>query len=193
MPSDISIRRLLQIRIVDWISFAFPGQSKAKLKDMQSDLVSKIKQESRMDNVKWLDENSIVHFEPMGYKDYALPCRMLRYRADIWEYCKSISPKNILPSIKQAVIFFFEKHDNGEHLLMDDTFIYGYKVIKAWEINGADIISQGLVGLYPLLPLTKHKKGISDVEVIMSAIDAINTERRFRSSRLRIYEAKILF
>jgi hypothetical protein len=80
-----------------------------------------------------------------------------------------------VPSIKQAVIFFFEKHDNGEHLLMDDTFIYGYKVIKAWEINGADIINQGLVGLYPLLPLTKHKKGISDVEVIMSAIDAINT------------------
>ena len=175
MPSDIPIRRLLQIRTEDWVNFVFPGHPKVKLKDMQTDLVTKIKQESRMDNVKWLDENSVVHFEPMGYRDYALPCRMLRYRADIWEYCKTINPKGTVPSIKQAVIFFFEKHDNGEHVLMDDTFIYGYKVIKTWEIDGADIINQGLVGLYPLLPLAKQKKDISDMEIIQSAINTINT------------------
>jgi hypothetical protein len=56
---------------------------------MQSDLVPRIKKESLMDNVKWLNDSVIVHFEPMGYKDIALPARMLRYRSDIWEYTAS--------------------------------------------------------------------------------------------------------
>jgi hypothetical protein len=132
VQSDIPIKRVLQIRTEDWVTFAFPEHTQVKLTDMKSDLVARIKKESLMDNVKLLNDSSVVHFEPMGYKDEALPARMLRYRSDIWEY--TASQKKGFPSIKQAVIFFFEKHDNGTHSLTDDSFKYSYKVIKVWEI-----------------------------------------------------------
>ena len=173
LQSDIPIKRLLQIRTEDWVKFIFPGQPQVKLEDMQSDMVARIKKESLMDNVKWLNGDTIVHFEPMGYKDDGLPCRMLRYRADIWEY--TVSHGRGCPSIKQAVIFFYEKHDNGNHHLRDDMFDYSYKVIKVWEIKDTDIIDKHLVGLYPLLPLTSHTASMSGGEAIKSAIDAINT------------------
>ena len=98
---------------------------------------------------------------------------MLRYRSDIWEY--TASQKNGFPSIKQAVIFFFEKHDNGIHHLSDDTFDYRYKVIKVWEIEGTEIVDKKLIGLYPLLPLTIHKKQLCKEDIIKSAVATINT------------------
>ena len=173
MQSDIPIKRLLQIKTEDWVTFVFPEQSQVKLEDMQSDMVARIKKESLMDNVKWLNANTIVHFEPMGYKDDGLPCRMLRYRADIWEY--TVAHERGLPSIKQAVIFFFEKHDNRNHHLTDDTFDYSYRVIKVWEIEDTEIIDKKLIGLYPLLPLTSHKQKMNDADVIKSAVSTINT------------------
>ena len=173
MQSDIPIKRLLQIKTEDWVTFVFPEQSRVKLKDMQSDMVSRIKNESLMDNVKWLNGNTIVHFEPMGYRDNTLPSRMLRYRADIWEF--TASHKQGFPSIKQAAIFFFKKHDNKNHHLLDDTFDYSYRVIKVWEIEDTEIINKKLVGLYPLLPLTKHKRKMRHAKVIESAIKTINT------------------
>ena len=173
MQSDIPIKRLLQIKLEDWVTFIFPGQTQVKLKDMQSDMVARIKNESLMDNVKWLNRNTIVHFEPMGYKDESLPSRMLRYRSDIWEYTSG--KKRGYPSIKQAVIFFFKKHDNKNHHLVDDDFDYSYKVIRVWEIDDTEIINKKLIGLYPLLPLAKHKKKMSNVKVIESAIKTINT------------------
>ena len=173
MKSDIPIKRLLQIKTEDWVTFIFPGQAQVKLTDMPSDMVARIKQESLMDNVKWLNGNTIVHLEPMGYKDDALPSRMLRYRADIWEY--TASHKQGFPSIKQVAIFFFKSHDNGNHHLVDDTFDYSYKVIKVWEILDTEIVSKQLIGLYPLLPLTRHMKKMRKTEVLKSAIDTINT------------------
>jgi len=173
VQSDIPIKRVLQIKTEDWVTFVFPEQTQVSLTDMKSDLVPRIKRESLMDNVKWLNNSSIVHFEPMGYKDEGLPARMLRYRSDIWEY--TASQKNGFPSIKQAVIFFFEKHDNGIHHLSDDTFDYRYKVIKVWEIEGTEIVDKKLIGLYPLLPLTIHKKQLSNEDIIKSAVATINT------------------
>ena len=173
MKSDIPIKRLLQIKTEDWVTFVFPGQLQVNLADMPSEMVARIKQESLMDNVKWLNGNTIVHFEPMGYKDDALPSRMLRYRADIWEY--TASHKQGFPSIKQAAIFFFKKHDNGNHHLVDDSFDYSYLVIKVWEIQDTEIVNKQLIGLYPLLPLTRHRKKMSKPEVLKSAIDTINT------------------
>lgn len=173
MQSDIPIKRILQIKAEDWVAFIFPEQTQVHLTDMKSDLVPRIKRESLMDNVKWLNNNSIVHFEPMGYKDEALPCRMLRYRADIWEY--TVSQGKGLPSIRQAAIFFFKKHDNGNHRLRDNTFDYSYKVVRVWRIKDTEIIDKRLLGLYPLLPLTKHKRQMSDADIIKSAINTIST------------------
>jgi len=173
LKSDIPIKRLLQIKTEDWVKFVFPGQPQVNLTDMPSDMVARIKQESLMDNVKWLNGNTIVHFEPMGYKDDALPSRMLRYRADIWEY--TVSHKQGFPSIKQAAIFFFKEHDNGVHHLVDDSFDYSYLVIKVWEIQDTEIVNKQLIGLYPLLPLTKHSKKMSKAEILQSAINTIST------------------
>jgi len=60
---------MLQIRTKDWISFAFPELTSISIRDMQSDMVARIKQESLLDNVKWVSEDTITHLEPMGYKD----------------------------------------------------------------------------------------------------------------------------
>jgi hypothetical protein len=171
------MKRLFQIKTEDWISFLFPNLTDIHLTDMQSDIVARIKQESIMDNVKMLNNECIIHFEPMGYKDDALPARMLRYRADIWEY--TLGHDLGLPSIKQIVIFFSDKHDNGIHHLDDtweteQTLDYNYKVVKVWEIDSADIVKRKLIGLYPLLPLAKHEDNMDDEKIIVSAIETIH-------------------
>ena len=46
------------------------------------------KKESRLDSVLEINDPSgpyLLNCEPMGYRDKALPARMLRYRSDIWE------------------------------------------------------------------------------------------------------------
>jgi len=65
VQSDIPIKRVLQVKTEDWVTFVFPEQTQVSLTDMKSDLVPRIKRESLMDNVKWLNNSSIVHFEPM--------------------------------------------------------------------------------------------------------------------------------
>jgi len=42
-----------------------------------------------MDKLIWIDDGTnkkIINMEPQGYKDKSFSARMLRYRADIWEY-----------------------------------------------------------------------------------------------------------
>ena len=65
LKSDIPTKRMLQIRTEDWISFAFPELTNINVRDMQSDMVARIKQESLLDNVKWVNSNTIAHLEPM--------------------------------------------------------------------------------------------------------------------------------
>ena len=178
MKSDIAIKRILQIKPDDWVSFLFPELNSIILNDMPTDMVARIKQESLMDGVKFLNDNTILQFEPMGYYDAVLPYRMLRYRADIWEY--TASHKLGAPTIKQVVIYFLKEHDHGHHHLKDvwdknTTLDFSYKVVRVWEIDSDDIIKNGLIGLYPILPLTRHKAGMSDEEILTTAIDTIQT------------------
>jgi predicted transposase YdaD len=168
----------LQIRPDDWVSYLFPELKSIALKDMPTDMVARIKRESLMDSVKLLNDDTILQFEPMGYYDAILPYRMLRYRADIWEYTSS--HKLGAPSIKQVVIYFLKEHDHGHHYLYDtwgkDTSLdFSYKVLRIWEIDSDEIIKGNLTGLYPILPLTKHRAGISEEEILTSAIDRIQT------------------
>jgi len=176
MKSDVSIKRLLQIKPEDWASFLFPELDEIKLEDMPTDMVPKM--ESRLDNVKRVNGAFISHVEPNGYLDHTLPARMLRYRADIREY--TLYKYRELPPISQTVIMFFEKHDNKVHSLQDNYFEgqglnYGYRVLKVWEIDPQDILSRKLTGLYPLLPIAKHGEGESGEQIITDSIDAIYT------------------
>ena len=173
----------MQIKPEDWISFLNPGLDKVKLKDMPSEFVPKIK--SQMDNVKNVNDSFISHIEPNGYLDYAILGRMLRYRADIMEYML-YKNKEMTP-ISQALILFFEKHDNKLHDINEDLFEgqkleYRYKIVKVWEIDPKEILSRKLYGLYPLLPIMKHDKN-EDIEKIIS--DGINAIREVENAPLQ--------
>ena len=176
MKSDIPIRRLLQIKPEDWVSFLFPEINKISLEDMPTDMVSKT--ESRMDNVKKVNDTFISHIEPNGYLDHTLPGRMLRYRADIWEY--TLNKNKETPPVSQTVILFFEKHDNKVHNLHDAFFDgqmldYQYRVVKAWEIDPQDIIDKKLAGLYPLLPIIKYENNKTGDEILKESVNIIDT------------------
>jgi predicted transposase/invertase (TIGR01784 family) len=143
---------------------------------MQPDIVPTIKKKSDLDFIKEINSLYIMHLEPMGYKDKSLPFRMLRYMADILEY-RSGCDLPQLPVI-QAVIFFFEQHDNGAHQAVntwkaEKTLDFHYRIINVWEIDPDEIIRRGLAGLYPLLPLMKHKADKPAEDIVMEAIHTI--------------------
>lgn len=109
---DIPIKRLMQSRIQDWVKFLVPDCSEEWINEMDTAKVP-AKKESRLDKLILIDspaEKFILNIEPQGYLDYNMPARMLRYRADIWEYTMGMGLG--LPSIKQAVIYFHREHDN---------------------------------------------------------------------------------
>jgi hypothetical protein len=139
------------------------------------------KKESRLDKLVLIDspnERFILNIEPQGYLDYKMPARMLRYRADIWEYTMEI--KLGTPSIKQAVVYFFKDHDNEEYTLIDkwgdeETLKFSYKPIKLWEMKKEEVISKKLESLYPLLPLMKAEEDETKEEVLKQTIEKIST------------------
>jgi predicted transposase YdaD len=118
------------------------------------------KKESRLDSVLEITDPGgpyLLNFEPMGYRDNALPARMLRYRSDIWE--ATLTDGRGTPPIRQVVVFFFQDDDNGLHRLRDrwdgGLLEYSYTVIRVWDERRQLVIARRLVGLYPLLPLMR--------------------------------------
>jgi hypothetical protein len=176
VKSDIPTTRLLQIKLEDWVAYICPELTEINLTDLPAALVPGIKAESRMDCVKWLSDTCIVHFEPMGYFDVALPTRMLRYRSDLWEY--TIQKGLGFPKIIQLVILFYKGHDNQVHALHDHfrgepVLDYHYKVVKVWEMEAEEILKRGLVGLYPLLPLANWGDGVAAEKIIETTVTTI--------------------
>lgn len=159
MPKiDIPIKKLIERRPADWARYIQPGCREEWVTNFKTNYTPK--KESRLDSVLEItDPNGpyLLNFEPMGYRDNALPARMLRYRSDIWE--ATLSEGRGTPSIRQVVIFFYRENDNGLHRLRDiwDKGIleYAYEVIRVWEQRRQPVIAAKLVGLYPLLPLMK--------------------------------------
>lgn len=180
MPKiDIPSKRLIQIRPEDWVKLLVPGCKSEWISEMKTEKVPKT--ESRLDSLFWVDSPDgpyILNIEPQGYKDKAMPARMLRYRADIWEY--TMSKDKSTPRINQAVIFYFPEHDNEKNTLNDDwqgklTIDYNYDVIKVWELKKDLIINQKLYGLYPLLPLMQIEEKEMPEDIIKKTVDAIET------------------
>jgi len=174
---DIPLKRLMQLRPKDWIKYLLPELSGEEFAEIKSEKVPKA--ESRMDALWQIGVGTkltYLHLEPQGYRDTALPARMLRYRADIWEYTMS---KGLgAPSIRQAVLFLYPEHDNGINRLKDawdekTTIDYNYKVLRAWELEKTTVLKQKLVALYPLLPLMQELPGETPENVLQAAINAI--------------------
>ncbi|SHF22611.1 hypothetical protein SAMN02745218_01741 [Desulfofundulus australicus DSM 11792] len=178
MPGiDIPIKRLFQRRPADWARYVQPDCREEWVRPYKTEYTPK--KESRLDNVLEIDDPSspyLLHFEPMGYRDEALPARMLRYRSDIWE--ATLAGGRGTPSIRQVVMFFYKEDDNGLHRLSDrwDTggLEYSYTVIRVWEERRQPVITAKLVGLYPLLPLMKGDDAKESPEqALKKCIDAV--------------------
>ncbi len=178
MPKiDIPIKRLMQERPMDWIEYLLPEHSKKHFREVKQDLVPKAV--SRLDAL-WqigLGEKSFyLHFEPQGYLDPAFPARMLRYRADLWEY--TLTNGLGTPPLCQIALFIFPGNENRENYLIDqwdekEGIEYYYRVLLAWELDKEPILQKKLVTLYPLLPLMKEKPGEKPEQVMERTVKAI--------------------
>jgi len=177
--TDNPIKRLIQLRLNDWVKLIVPSIKSIDITEMDKEKVPKIK--SSMDKLIWIDDGTdkkIINMEPQGYKDKSFSARMLRYRADIWEY----TLRNGLgkPSIIQTAIYFYqtdmqnpmELNDSSNH---NSKIQYQYDVIKIWKLKKSKIIKNKLIGLYPLLPLMEKDPGETPEEIIELTINTINT------------------
>lgn len=177
--TDMPSKRLIQLRPDDWAKMVLKDTRDIFLTEMKPDKNPKV--ESRLDSLFWVGkgkETFILNIEPQGYYESSLPARMLRYRADIWEYTMGIGMG--APSIKQVVVFFNPKDDNKLHEIKDEradgsNISFSYDVIKIWEIKKDYIIGNNLLGLYSLLPLMEIEPGESDEEVIEKSVKTIET------------------
>ncbi|OLS02608.1 RpnC/YadD family protein [Tissierella creatinophila] len=177
--TDIPSKRLIQLRPYDWAKVALKDNSEIRLTEMKPEKNPKV--ESRLDSLFWIDndkESFILNIEPQGYYEASLPARMLRYRSDVWEY--TISKGIGTPSIKQVVVFFYQKDDNKIYGLKDERsddskIIFSYDVIKIWELKKDYIIDNNLIGLYSLLPLMEIEPGETDDEIIEKSVKTIET------------------
>ncbi|WP_347487631.1 hypothetical protein ABDB91_10580 [Desulfoscipio sp. XC116] len=159
MPKiDVPLKKLIELRPADWARYLLPGCREEWVTNFKTDYTPK--KESRLDSVLEITDPGglyLLNFEPMGYRDNALPARMLRYRSDIWE--ATLTEGKGTPSIRQVVMFFYRENDNGQHILRDkwDRGIleYTYEVIRVWEQCRQPVIEAKLIGLYPLLPLMR--------------------------------------
>jgi len=59
------------------------------------------------------------------------------------------------------------------HGLDDDGIHYTYQVVRLWEVARDAVIGQGLIGLYPLLPLMKDAAGDTPDTVLQQALAKI--------------------
>jgi predicted transposase YdaD len=176
---DIPIKRLIQLTLNDWVKLIVPSTKSIEITEMDKEKVPKIK--SSMDKLIWIDDGTdkkIINIEPQGYKDTSFSARMLRYRADIWEYTLRKGLGN--PSIIQAAIYFF-KQDIQKPMELKDTdnhnskIQYQYDIIKIWKLKKSTIIKNKLIGLYPLLPLMEKGPEETPEEIIELTINTINT------------------
>ena len=168
---DIPIKRLMQSNISDWVELLIPNCKNEWIREMDADKVP-AKKESRLDKLLFIEDPKgkyILNIEPQGYLDYKVSARMLRYRADIWEHTIGIGLGT--PCIKQAVIYFYQEHDNKQYSLNDKwdedkTLDFSYKAVKVWELNKNTIIDKKLKSLYPLIPLMKRQGNESDDDIM---------------------------
>lgn len=176
---DIPIKRLMQNNISDWVELLIPDCKNEWIRELDTNKVP-AKKESRLDKLLFIEnpgDKYILNIEPQGYLDYKMAARMLRYRADIWEYTIGLGLGT--PSIKQAVIYFYKEHDNKEYRLEDNwdknkTLDFSYKAITIWELDKDDIIKKELKSLYPLIPLMM-RNGETDEEIINTTVQTIKT------------------
>ncbi len=135
---------------------------------------------SKLDGVYKIDNGNTVTYlniEPQGYRDPALPARILRYRADIWEY--TALKEEGFPPIKQLVVFYLPSHEKNPPRLQDDQgeshIDFQYDVIRLWEMKKTKVIENRWIGLYPLMIFMEREPNETPDQIMQVALDAIET------------------
>ena len=171
MPKlDIPVKRLMERRAADWVRLVYPAAG--DIRPMNRELTPKV--QSRLDALFQVGTPTgpvMVHIEAQGYREVAFPARMLRYRADIWEH--TLANGQGTPPIHQAAVFFLPEHENKTHGLDDAGIHYVYQVVRLWEVAREVVLSQGLIGLYPLLPLMQDAASDTPDAVMQQAMEKI--------------------
>ena len=175
---DFPIKRLIQLRLTDWVKLVIPECKSIEITEMDIEKLPKVA--SSMDKLVWVDDGKkrkIINLEPQGYKDTSFSARMLRYRADIWEYTLIKGMGN--PPIIQAAIYFFKTNIQAPKKLTDtgnnnSLIQYDYDMIKVWKLKKSKIIQNKLIGLYPLLPLMEREPDETPEEIIELTVNTIN-------------------
>ncbi|HSH35092.1 hypothetical protein [Schnuerera sp.] len=169
---DIPSKRLLQLRPEDWIKAVLGRVEDIKFREIKPEKNPKV--QSRLDALYLIedeDNNFILNLEPQGYIDTALPARMLRYRADVYESLLSTN-RELLP-MKQVVIYFSKNEETTDNKIIDDIFDnsnihYEYDVLRAWELDKEIVLENELIGLYALLPLMKDERKKDNKEIVLN-------------------------
>lgn len=177
---DIPSKRLLQLRPEDWIKAVLGTAEDVKFREIKPEKNPKV--ESRLDALYLIEDGNnsfILNLEPQGYIDPAIPARMLRYRADVYESLLSTN-RELLP-IKQAVIYFSEDEETTENKIIDDVFKnsnihYEYDVLRAWEIDKEFVLENELIGLYALLPIMEDERKKDNKEIVLKESVKIASE-----------------
>lgn len=113
----------------------------------------------------------ILHIEFQSLYDVNMPYRMLSYYTRIFDKYK-------LP-IYPVVIYLFPDRPGldipdsyASSINNKDILTFKFEVLKAWEIKANKIIDNNLYGLFPILPLVKHRK-TDDKDYLAECFDLV--------------------
>ncbi|MDR2749280.1 MAG: hypothetical protein LBC41_01350 [Clostridiales bacterium] len=167
--------RVLTIAPEDWFRAVYPEIAITSVEEMPANFVQMMSNESVTDFTRMINKDIIFHCKLMNCKDLAFPYKMMRYRADIWEYYSNESgfTYDKIKPIYQVAILMDPSCDNGVSSIVDNLSpssgtTFSYPVIKVWELDAKDIVERKLEGLYPLLPLMKNEAGASKPKICRS-------------------------
>ncbi|MBU5270310.1 hypothetical protein [Clostridium cochlearium] len=178
--TDIPSKRLLQLRPEDWIKAVLGTVEDVKFREIKPEKNPKV--ESRLDALYLIEDEDnrfILNLEPQGYIDPAIPARMLRYRADVYESMLSTN-RDLLP-MKQVVIYFSKEQETTDNKIIDDLFDnsnihYKYDVLRAWDMDKKFVLENELIGLYALLPLMEDERKKINKEIVLKESVKIASE-----------------
>jgi hypothetical protein len=151
---DDSMKRLVRENPQHFVSWILPGAVFKRA--MSLELKNRTRQTDYLPEVTLNDEDILVDFEFQSRDDSNMEHRLLEY--------------NVLATLEHqrrvltCVIYLRKDNNIAESPLIwalpngQETLRFYYVVIKLWEIPAEEILQTGLLGLLPLLPLTKDGK-----------------------------------
>ena len=166
---DISMKCLAEIYPQDLAKLVFGPEFSGSVEFRPETLPIVSARES--DLLLYINKEFILHIEFQSTHESDIPDRMIDYYGRILRHYKirDVYPVVIYLNPKTAPK---EIPDSYTHDFLDMEALYKYKVLKIWEIESKFIIDNNLVGLFPLLSLTKD----CDLKECYEKIESLNID-----------------